>query len=86
MEQLQQTIQIISGTVSTETLELDEEEILIKAGKSAASRAIRISRPLNLPIHYIKDGKLIEELPDGSIRIIKDIPRVVSKDQFLTTI
>lgn len=63
-----------------EILESEEEEILIEAGNSAAARAIRISKALNLPIHYIKDGKLIEALPDGSTRIIKVIPRVVSKD------
>jgi len=62
-----------------EILESMEEEILIEAGKSAAARAIRISKALNLPIHYIRDGKLIEELPDGSTRVIKEILRVISK-------
>jgi len=56
-----------------------ERDILIEAGKSAAARAIRISKALNLPIHYIKDGMLIKELPDGSTKVIKKIIRVASK-------
>lgn len=56
--------------------ESKEREILIEAGKSAAARAIRISKALNLPIHYIKGGKLIEELPDGTIKVIKEIVRI----------
>lgn len=56
-----------------------EREILIEAGKSAAARAIRISKALNLPIHYIKNGKLIKEFPDGSIKVVKEIIRVACK-------
>ncbi|SEA64847.1 hypothetical protein SAMN05192529_13824 [Arachidicoccus rhizosphaerae] len=56
-----------------------EREILIEAGKSAAARAIRISKALNLPIHYIKNGLLIKELPDGSTKVIKKIIRIASK-------
>jgi len=56
-----------------------ERKILIEAGKSAAARAIRISKALNLPIHYIKNGLLIKELPDGSTKVIKKIIRIASK-------
>lgn len=52
-----------------------EEDIgtLIEIGKEAGRNAIRSSKALGLSITYLKDGKVIEEFPDGKQVVIKEI-------------
>ncbi|MFS0489320.1 hypothetical protein [Leadbetterella byssophila] len=50
-----------------------------KAALNASQRAVRISKALNIPMQFVKNGKIIEVHADGSSRFIKEIQRVESK-------
>lgn len=45
--------------------------MLIKIGKIAAKEAIRSSKALGLSVTYIRKGEVVEELPDGTIKVLK---------------
>jgi len=55
---------------------------LLDAGKSAVSNAIKESKKMGLTITYIKDGYLINELPDGrkeniaQLKPVKALPNI----------
>ena len=51
----------------------DEEHtaMLIRIGKTAAENAIRSSKALGLSITYLRKGEVVEELPDGTIKVLK---------------
>lgn len=57
-------------------------EKLLEAGKSAVRNAIKESKKLGLTITYIKDGYLINELPDGrkeniaQLKSVKALPNI----------
>lgn len=53
---------------------------LRRIGVEAAKQAIRSSKALGLSITYLKDGKVIEEFPDGTTKIIKEIEEVELPD------
>jgi hypothetical protein len=50
--------------------------MLVRIGKTAAEEAIRSSKALGLSITYLKKGEVVEELPDGTINVLK--PKRVS--------
>ena len=45
--------------------------MLIKIGKIAAKEAIRSSKALGLSVTYLRKGEVVEELPDGTIKVLK---------------
>lgn len=45
--------------------------MLVRIGKTAAKEAIRSSKALGLSITYLKNGEVVEELPDGTIKVLK---------------
>lgn len=45
--------------------------MLIRIGKTAAKEAIRSSKALGLSVTYLKKGEVVEELPDGTINVLK---------------
>lgn len=51
--------------------------LLIKVGKIAAKEAIRSSKALGLSVTYMKKGEVIEEAPDGTIKVLK--PKVITE-------
>lgn len=46
-------------------------EELLKAGKLGTTKAVRDSKSLGLTITYIEKDHLVEELPDGRKRVLK---------------
>jgi hypothetical protein len=48
----------------------NQREELIKAGRLAANKALRVSKALGLSITYIENGDLIRELPSGEKQIV----------------
>lgn len=59
---------------------------LIKAGRAAASNAIRASKALGLTITYMEKGSIIQELPNGVKSIFtaasdnkKNVPSILLK-------
>lgn len=49
---------------------------IVAAGKRAAAEAVRRAKANGLNINYIEDGHLIEEAPDGSLKVLKPIDPV----------
>lgn len=49
---------------------------IIAAGERAAAEAMRQAKANGLNIHYIEDGYLIEEAPDGRRKVLKPIDPV----------
>jgi hypothetical protein len=49
---------------------------IVAAGERAAAEAVRQAKVNGLNIHYIEDGCLIEESPDGSRKVLKPIDPV----------
>lgn len=54
-------------------LELAPNAALAEAGERAAAEAVRSSKMRELSIHYIEDGLLIEEAPNGTRKVLKAI-------------
>ncbi len=52
-------------------LELISTAEFAETGARAAARAIRQAKASGLNIHYIEDGLLIEEAPDGTRKTLK---------------
>jgi hypothetical protein len=48
---------------------------LVESGTRAALRAISHAKAAGLSIHYIEDGLLIEEAPDGAQTVLKVLGR-----------
>jgi hypothetical protein len=46
---------------------------LVHSGARAAAGAICRAKALGLNIHYIEDGLLIEEAPDGTRNVLKGV-------------
>ena len=51
--------------------DIKETTSLIKAGREAATNAIRTSKALGLPISYIEKGAVIKELANGTKIVVK---------------
>ncbi len=51
----------------------NETEILIKSASKGSNFAIRESKALGLSIKFISGKKIIEKLPNGEIKIIREI-------------
>lgn len=49
---------------------------IVAACERAAAEAVRQAKANGLNIHYIEDGFLIEEAPDGSRKVLKPIDPV----------
>ncbi|WP_266168024.1 hypothetical protein [Dyella subtropica] len=49
---------------------------IVAAGERAAAEAVRRAKANGLNIHYIEDGYLIEEAPNGSRKVLKPIDPV----------
>ena len=66
-----------------------QTESLVKAGKTAATNAVRQSKALDLPVAFIRDGVIYEEDADGTTRAIKktdakrETPFVLTKGMVL---
>lgn len=60
----------------------DRENVVLSA-QIASSRAIRISKALDLSIKSITNGNLIELQPDGKIVILKKIAKIKPKKEGL---
>ncbi|MCD7899403.1 MAG: hypothetical protein LUH22_05885 [Bacteroides sp.] len=56
----------------------EERKLLLKSARTATARARKESIALNLPVQVISNGKLIERLPNGEIRVIKKIEKIKS--------
>jgi len=56
-------------------LELIPTATLAKSGARAAAGAIRQAKALRLNIHYVEDGLLIEEAPDGTRKVLKALDK-----------
>ncbi|KAF2334661.1 hypothetical protein [Flavobacterium ginsenosidimutans] len=56
-----------------EKLNLNETDILIKSASQSSSYAIRESKALGLTIKSISGKKIIEKLPNGEIRVIRNL-------------
>ena len=56
-----------------EQKDFNETEILIKSASKGSSFAIRESKALGLSIKYISGRKIIEKLPNGEIKVIREI-------------
>jgi hypothetical protein len=56
-----------------ELRDANETEILIKSASSSSLFAIRESKALGLSIKYISGKKIIERLPTGEIKILREI-------------
>lgn len=54
-------------------LNTNETDILIKSASRSSSYAIRESKALGLTIKSISGKKLIEKLPNGEIKILRDL-------------
>ena len=63
----------MKSTNSNKVFKRDEEHtaLLVKVGKIAAKEAIRSSKALGLSVTYMKKGEVIEEAPDGTIKVLK---------------
>jgi hypothetical protein len=61
----------------------DTKEVVLSA-KLATSRAIRISKALDLSIKSIHNGNLIELKPNGEILVLKKIDKIKSKKEGLS--
>ena len=53
---------------------------IVAAGERAAAEAVRQAKAHGLNIHYIEDGYLIEEAPDGKRTVLKAIDPVATPD------
>lgn len=56
-----------------EKLKTNETDILIKSATRSSSYAIRESKALGLTIKSISEKKIIEKLPNGEIRIVRNL-------------
>ena len=56
-------------------LEITPTAMLAESGARAAAEAIRQAKASGLSIHYIEDGLLIEEAPDGTRKALKALDR-----------
>lgn len=56
-----------------EKLSANETDILIKSASRSSSYAIRESKALGLSIKSISGKKIIEKLPNGEIKIIRNL-------------
>ncbi|TPG32328.1 hypothetical protein [Flavobacterium pectinovorum] len=56
-----------------EKLNTNETDILIKSASRSSSYAIRESKALGLTIKSISGKKIIEKLPNGEIKILRDL-------------
>lgn len=60
-------------------LSTSQERVLVAvAAKKASSRAVRISKALQISVQYIVGDKLIEKSANGEIKELKKIERVKS--------
>lgn len=50
-----------------------ETDILIKSAARSSNFAIRESKALDLPIKFIEDQKIIEKLPNGEVKILREL-------------
>lgn len=53
-----------------------ERSTLVKSAKTATSRALRVSTAMDLPIKIISKGVLVEQLPNGEVKEIRQIVKV----------
>lgn len=68
-----------TDVIVSKRLSNSEERVLVAiAAKKASSRAVRISKALQLPIQYIVDGKLVEKSSNGELKELKKIVRLKS--------
>ena len=56
-----------------ERLSSNETDILIKSASRSSSYAIRESKALGLTIKSISGKKIIEKLPNGEIKVIRNL-------------
>lgn len=49
---------------------------IVAAGERAGAEAVRRAKAHGLSIHYIEDGYLIEEAPDGTRKVLKAVDPV----------
>lgn len=56
-----------------EKLSPNETDILIKSASQSSSHAIRESKALGLTIKSISGKKIIEKLPNGEIKVIRNL-------------
>ncbi|WP_289663902.1 hypothetical protein [Flavobacterium panacagri] len=56
-----------------EKLETNETDILIRSASRGSSYAIRESKALGLTIKSISGKKIIEKLPTGEIKVIRNL-------------
>jgi hypothetical protein len=55
---------------------LAQSPAIVAAGERAAAEAVRQAKAHGLNIHYIEDGHLIEEAPDGTRTVLKTVDPV----------
>ncbi|ULU27696.1 hypothetical protein DYST_04662 [Dyella terrae] len=55
---------------------LEQTPAIVAAGERAAVEAVRQAKSKGLNIHYIENGCLIEETPDGERRALKPLDPV----------
>ena len=60
-----------------------ERNNVVLSAKIASSRAIRISKALDLSINSITNGNLVELQPDGKVVILKKIAKIKPKKEGL---
>ncbi|WP_276379362.1 hypothetical protein [Flavobacterium sp. H4147] len=58
----------------------DETDLLIKAASRGSNYAIRESKALGLSIKSISGKKIIEKMPNGDIKVIRDLQQKPSVD------
>jgi hypothetical protein len=63
--------------------DVKQSAALVKIGRKAALGAIRTSKALNLPITYMKNGKLLVEHADGKMDVLATIK---TPDKKITTL
>ncbi|MCC9017729.1 hypothetical protein [Flavobacterium lipolyticum] len=66
-----------------EKLGANETDILIRSASRSSSYAIRESKALGLTIKSISDRKIIERLPNGEIKIIRNLQQKKDTDKGL---
>lgn len=52
---------------------LEDISVLSRVAKKASQKAIKEAFRDGMPIHYISDGKMIKENPDGRKECIKEL-------------
>lgn len=57
---------------------LAQTPALAAAGERAAAEAVQQAKANGLNIHYIEDGCLIEEAPDGTRKVLKALNPVTN--------